>query len=337
MTKFTRRAVVGAMVASPAIVGAARLGYAAPRVLKISHQFPKDTDFRDRLARMFAAEVEKRTKGELKFEIYPGESLMKAVPQFDAVRKGALDMSVYPLAYAGPQFQELNIGLMPAMVTSYDQGFAWKKAPIGAELEKAVENRGAKLITWVWQAGGIASRAGKIVVPDDVKGLKIRGGSKEMDLMLGASGGIVSSVSSAEIYPNMQTGTLDAAITSSASLISYHLDELTKNLTTGRGKSFWYMFEPLLMSKDIFESLPAAQQKAIMDAGLEQEAFGIASAKDDDQRIVDIYGKAKVGVHDMNEASVQKWRGIAEQAAWSDFAKRNADCERFLKLAQAVA
>ena len=35
MSKFTRRAVVGAMIASPAIVGAARLGYAAPRTLKI--------------------------------------------------------------------------------------------------------------------------------------------------------------------------------------------------------------------------------------------------------------------------------------------------------------
>ena len=335
MTKFTRRAVVGAMVASPAIVGAARLGYAAPRVLKIAHQFPKDTDFRDRLARMFADEVEKRTKGELKFEIYPGESLMKAVPQFDAVRKGALDMSVYPLAYAGPQFQELNIGLMPAMVTSYDQGFAWKKAPIGAELEKAVENRGAKLITWIWQAGGIASRAGKIVVPEDVKGLKIRGGSKEMDLMLGASGGIVSSVSSAEIYPNMQTGTLDAAITSSASLISYHLDELTKNLTTGRGKSFWYMLEPLIMSKQVFDSLPKDQQTAITEVGLSLEAFATKSSKEDDERIVGVYKKSEI--HDMTDADVAKWRTIAEKSAWADFAKRNADCERFLKLAEAVA
>jgi TRAP-type C4-dicarboxylate transport system substrate-binding protein len=341
MTKLTRRMILGAMVASPAIVGAARLGRAATRTLKISHQFPGGTidqgDFRDRLSRRFAQEVEKKTNGELKFEIYPGESLVKAIPQFDAVRKGAIDMTLYPLAYAGGQFQELNIGLMPCMVTSYDQGFAWKKAPIGAELTKAVESRGVKIITWIWQAGGIVSRANAIVEPPDAKGLKIRGGSREMDLMLGAAGGIVSSVSSAEIYPNMQTGTLDAAITSSTSLISYRLDELAKNLTTGRGKSFWYMFEPLLMSKSVFDSLPANQQKAITDVGLELEPFGIEGAKADDQSIVDIYTKAKVGVHDMNEATVEKWRGIAEQTAWSDFAKRNADCERFLNLAKAVA
>lgn len=341
MHAVTRRTVVGALVASPAIIGASRLGRAATRTLKISHQFPGGTlqegDFRDRLTRRFAQDVEKRTNGELVFQIYPGESLVKAVPQFDAVRKGAIDMTLYPLAYAGGQFQELNIGLMPCMVTSYEQGFAWKKAPIGAELTKAVEARGAKIVTWIWQAGGVASHAGPVVEPPDVKGLKIRGGSREMDLMLGAAGGIVSSVSSAEIYPNMQTGTLDAAVTSSTSLISYRLDELAKNLTTGRGKSFWYMFEPLLMSKDIFDSLPAAQQKAVMEAGLELEPFGIQSAKEDDARIADIYAKAKVAIHDMSDAAVAKWRTVAEQTAWTDFAKRNADCERFLKLAQAVA
>ena len=70
-----------------------------PRVLKISHQFPAPTgdegDFRDRLSRKFVAEVEKRTNGQLKFEVYPGSSLMKTFGQFGALRKGALDMSCF--------------------------------------------------------------------------------------------------------------------------------------------------------------------------------------------------------------------------------------------------
>ena len=86
--------------------------------------------------------MEKRTNGSLKFEIYPGSSLMKTVAQFSALRKGALDMSLYPLAYAGGEVQELNIGLMPCMVTSYEQGFAWKKAEIGRELIKLLDARG---------------------------------------------------------------------------------------------------------------------------------------------------------------------------------------------------
>ena len=255
---FTRRVALGTLLAAPAVL-AGRPSRADARVLKISHQFPggsaQEGDFRDRLVRRFATEVEARTNGSLKFEIYPGSSLMKTVAQFAALRRGALDLSVYPLAYAGGEVPEVNIGLMPCLVMSYQQGLDWKKAHIGKELTALLEKRGVRIITWIWQAGGIASRAGAVVNPEDTKGLKFRGGSREMDLMLKAAGGIISSVPSNEIYAAMQTGSLDAAVTSSTSLISFRLQEISKNVTTGLDGSFWFMFEPLLMSQQIFESL----------------------------------------------------------------------------------
>jgi len=258
------------------------------------------------------------------------------VAQFSAVRKGALDLSLYPLAYAGGEMAELNVGLMPCLVTNYQQGLAWKQQPIGRELEAALEKKGVKILTWIWQAGGTASRAGAVVNPDDVKGLKIRGGSREMDLMLKAAGGIISSVPSNEIYAAMQTGSLDAAVTSSTSLISFRLEEISKSLTTGRGRSFWYMLEPLIMSKSVFDSLPADQQKALDAAGAAMEPFAVQAAKQDDEQIAQIYGKAGVQVHDMGDDAVAKWKAIAESTAWKDFADRNADCARFLKLAASV-
>ena len=338
---LSRRRILQGLAAAPAILAGSRYGYAADaKTIKISHQFPGGSidkgDFRDRLTRKFAAEVEKRTKGSLRFEVYPGSSLMKTVAQFSAVRKGALDMTLYPLAYAGGEVQELNIGLMPCMVTSYEQGFAWKKAEIGRELTKLLDAKGVKIVTWIWQAGGTASRVNPVVAPDDVKGLKIRGGSREMDLMLKAAGGIISSVPSNEIYPAMQTGSLDAAVTSSTSLISFRLEEISKALTSGRGKSFWYMLEPLLMSKAIFDTLSPAEQKAINDVGAELETFATASAKEDDEAVTAVYKKVGAKVIDMDDAVVNRWRKIAEDAAWTDFSKRSADCERFLKLAKAV-
>jgi TRAP-type transport system periplasmic protein len=287
--------------------------------------------------RMFAQEIAKRSGGELAAEVYPNSSLIKTNAQFSAMRKGALDISLYPLAYAGGEVQEVNIGLMPCLVTSYEQGLAWKKAPIGTELVKLLDDKGIKILTWVWQSGGVASRATPVVAPDDTKGLKIRGGSREMDLMLKQAGGIISSVPSNEIYAAMQTGSLDAAVTSSTSLISFRLEEISKNLTTGRGKSFWYMLEPLLMSKAIFDALPTDQQTAITEVGIEMEPFALKSAKDDDEAIAAIYKKANIPVHDMDEATVEKWRKIAEETAWKDFAARNADCDKLLKLAAAVA
>ena len=92
---INRRHILAGAVAAPAVIAASRLGLAAPAtVLKISHQFPGGTldegDFRDRLCLKFAAELEKRTGGEVGAQVYPNSSLMKTIPQFSSLRRGAL-------------------------------------------------------------------------------------------------------------------------------------------------------------------------------------------------------------------------------------------------------
>ncbi|MDB5765455.1 MAG: transporter solute receptor, partial [Collimonas fungivorans] len=236
MSLISRRTVLGALASTP--FWSMSSVWAQSGALKISHQFPGGTisegDFRDRLTRMFAAEVGKRTKGSLKFEIYPGSSLMKTNSQFSALRKGALDFSLVPLNYAGGEVPEVNIGLMPGLVTSYEQGAAWKNSEVGKELSRILLEKGVIIVSWIWQAGGVASRGKPIIDPSDAKGLKVRGGSREMDLILKEAGAAVVTLPSNEIYAAMQTGAMDAAMTSSTSLISFRLEEVSKSLTSGR-------------------------------------------------------------------------------------------------------
>ena len=306
--------------------------------LKISHQFPggtlKEGDFRDRLVRQFAADVEKRTKGALKFEIYPGSSLMKTNAQFSSMRKGALDMALIPLSYAGGEIPEVNIGLMPGLVVSYEQAYSWKTKPVGAELDRLLQAKGIQLISWVWQAGGVASRGKPIIDPEDAKGLKIRGGSREVDMILKEAGASVVSLPSNEIYAAMQTGAMDAAMTSSTSFISFRLEEVAKSLTTGRNGAYWFMFEPLMMSKQIFDALPKDQREAIMAVGADMEKFAMEAAKKDDVEVAKVYEKAGAKVVDLNAASIKKWQAIARQTAWKDYAAKNEGSAKLLALAE---
>ncbi|GGC59652.1 TRAP transporter substrate-binding protein [Undibacterium terreum] len=336
MTSLKRRTVLSALAAAPLISPFS--AWAQATTLKISHQFPGGTltegDFRDRLCRMFAAEVEKRSKGSLKFEIYPGSSLMKTNSQFSAMRKGALDLSLVPLSYAGGEVPEVNIGLMPGLVPSYEVGAAWKTNEIGKELNKLLLDKGIVLISWIWQAGGVASRTKAMIDPDDAKGMKIRGGSREVDMMLKAAGAAVVTLPSNEIYAAMQTGAMDAAMTSSTSLISFRLEEVSKFLTSGRGQSYWYMFEPLMMSKAIFDKLSKDQQATIMAVGAELEAFAIKEAKKDDVLVASVYEKKGAKVVDLAAPSVKKWQAIARTTAWKDYSDRSENCAKFLKLAE---
>jgi TRAP-type C4-dicarboxylate transport system substrate-binding protein len=306
--------------------------------LKISHQFPSGSltegDFRDRLCRKFAAEIEKRSAGALKASVYPGSSLMKTNAQFSAMRKGALDMSLVPLSYAGGEVAETNIGLMPALVPSYEQGALWKTSDVGRMLSKVLDDKGVIIVSWVWQAGGVASRSRQLVAPDDAKGLKVRGGSREMDLMLKQAGASVISLPSNEIYAAMQTGAMDAAMTSSTSFISFKLEEIAKHLTTGRGKAYWFMLEPLMISKEVFGKLPKAQQDIVMGVGAELEVLARDAAKADDRAAADVYAKAGAKVYDLDDATLQKWQAIARDTAWKDFGEKNESTAALLKAAQ---
>jgi TRAP-type C4-dicarboxylate transport system substrate-binding protein len=310
---------------------------AATKVIKVSHQFTggegPEADFRHRLIVKFAQEVEKRTNGELKFQIFPSSSLIKPKGQFSAMQTGALDMTLLPLAYEGGKIPEVNLGLMPALVTSYEQGLRWKTAPIGKEMTRIIDGKGVKILTWIWQAGGIATKDKPVVNPEDAVGLKMRGAGKSLDLMLKAAGSSITNMPSSDVYNAMQTGVLDGAVTSSASLLGFRLYEVSKFVTTPRKNTFWFMFEPMLMAKSTYDRLTPAQQKIVMEVGASMEQFAIDESKKDDVRLAEVFTKAGAKAEDMDDASFAKWRELAKKTAWKDFAENTKNGQKLLDMA----
>jgi TRAP-type C4-dicarboxylate transport system substrate-binding protein len=228
----------------------------------------------------------------------------------------------------------VNIGLMPGLVTSYEQGYAWKDAEIGKEFSRMLADRGVIILSWIWQAGGVASRGKPIVNPEDAAGLKVRGGSHEMDLMLTEAGASVVSMPSNEIRAAMEKGQLDAAMTSSSSLISFRLDEVSKYVTTARGGAYWFMLEPLLISKAAFDRLPRDQQAILMSVGAELETFARKSAQMDDTAVAALFQGKGGRTVDLTQDSLRKWQEIARNTAWKDYGSRNENCAKLLALAE---
>ena len=94
------------------------------------------------------------------------------------------------------------------------------------------------------------------------------------------------------------------------------------------------MFEPLMISKEVFGKLPKAQQEVVMAVGSELEVFARDAARADDKAAAEIYAKAGAKVYDMDEATLKKWQVIARDTAWKDFGEKNESCASLLKAAQ---
>ncbi len=312
-----------------------------PMTIKISHQWPGGTidrgDFRDRLARIFAKQVGERTGGALKFEIYPAASLFKPVPQYDAMLRGALDMSVFPLDYAGGKIPLFDITLMPALVKDHHQAMRWKDAPIGRAIDKLCEENGMKIITWVWCGGGMAGKNKPLIRPEDLRGVKIRAAGKMFEKMLhDGAGASISSMPSTDIYFALQTGVLDAAMTSSSSFESFRLYEQVKYYTSPRITTTWYMFQPLVMSMITWKRLSPEQQKIVLEVGKELEKFALEEAIKDDTEVTDLFKSKGVIVHDMTLEELKVWTDVARRTAWKDYIERVKGGKEMLDMALEV-
>jgi len=56
----------------------------------------------------------------------------------------------------------------------------------------------------------------------------------------------------------------------------------------------------------------------------------------DDVKVAEVYAKKGAKVYDLDEAIVDKWRAIARDTAWKDYAGRSALAAELIKLAEGV-
>jgi TRAP-type C4-dicarboxylate transport system substrate-binding protein len=286
------------------------------------------------MGRVFGDMVTKKTNGEIQFRHYPAKSLFKPKEQWDAMRKGALDMSCFPLDYASGKVPQMSITLMPCSVANIKQGISWRNKPIGKKIDAIMEENGVKNLVWAWFDGGIGSKIRQIRVPDDVKGTKLRAAGKKFEFMMGKAGASVTSMPSSETYHALSTGVLDTMLTSSASFVSYRLYEVLKYINAPRDYSIWYMAENLCISLETWKRLTPDQQKIFLEtAEWMHQNWIYENFKTLVDTLIDAYTKAGVDIHYMNKEEFNTWLEFAKQTAWKNFAETVEGGQELLDLA----
>jgi TRAP-type C4-dicarboxylate transport system substrate-binding protein len=308
----------------------------AQTTLRASHQFPGGQgDPRDEMVQIIAREVEAANVG-LKIQVFPSSSLYKATEQWGAITRGQLDMSAFPLDYASGRVPQFSATLMPGLVRNYDHAQRLNQSPFMEEIKKIVEDKGAVVIADAWLAGGFASKKDCITSPDTIKGQVIRAAGPAFEQMLAAAGASISSMPSSEIYTAMQTGVLDATNTSNDSFVSYRIYEQVKCLTAPGDNALWFMYEPVIMSKKVFDGLKPEQQKAILDAAKKAEAYFVGESRKGEQRMIDTFKKAGVKVVSMSPEDYDAWMKIAKESSYKQFAEKVKGGDKLLEAALAV-
>ncbi|UCE32755.1 MAG: TRAP transporter substrate-binding protein DctP [Burkholderiales bacterium] len=309
---------------------------AAQAQIKISHQWKANVDGRDRAARVFVKEVQKKDKS-LKFRIYPALSLgMKPRAQLDALQNGTLEMAVFPMSYAVGKAPEFSIVIMPGTISSLDHAMRMKGSPFYNKLQEIAEANGIRIISWWWTPGGFATKDREIGGPGTIDGVKIRAADPTFEEMLKAAGASVVSMPSTEIYPSLQSGVIDGALTSAETFVSMRLYEQTRHATVGGDYTLWMLLQPLVMSKQHWDALTPEQKKIFEDAAAKSDEFFLGLQREATDKMATVFTKAGAQVRQLKQDEYDGWVALAKKTSWPAYAAKSPASKELLDLIQQV-
>lgn len=327
--KFKFSAAVAAVALTAGLAGSA-----SAAELRLSHQW-STADVRHKVAQIVADEVA-AADVDLTIKIFSSKSLFKPREQYKPLSRGQLDMTVFPLSYAGGQRPEFNLTLMPGLVKNHDHAARLNESPFMEKIEGLMAEDDVMVLVHGYLAGGFVGVDKCITSPDDVAGLQTRAAGKAFEQMLAAAGASIASMASSEIYNAMQTGVLQAANTSSSSFVSYRIYEQVKCYTPAGDVALWFMYQPLLMNKSAYESLNDEQRAALDAAATKAEAYYLEEAKKQDAASVKVFQDAGVEIANMTQDEFNAWREIAKKSSYKNFVENVPNGQELLDMALAV-
>jgi TRAP-type C4-dicarboxylate transport system substrate-binding protein len=297
--------------------------YAAEQTfnLKISHWVPASHPLQKALED-WGASVEKASGGTIKSTVFPAQQLGKAFDHYDMARDGIADVTYVNPGYQPGRFPIIGAGELPFLMSDAKGGSegldAWyrKYAP--------TEMRDVKFcLAFIHSPSAFHSRTKKIVVPDDVKGMKVRPADATIANFVTQLGGTNVQSSAPEARDIIERGVADAVTFPWGSLVLFGIDKVTKYQMDA---PLYVTTFVLVMNKDTYDQMSDRQKRAIDDncnteaAGRVGEPWG----KFEDAGIDKIKAEPGQEVYKLTPEQTAQWKKAAEPLfkAWADNVKQ---------------
>jgi TRAP-type C4-dicarboxylate transport system substrate-binding protein len=240
------------------VLGAALPAAAKTVTLTYSIFFPA-THGHTILATEWAQEVEKRTAGAVKINIFPGATLTPADQSYDGVVKGISDLAMGVLSYVKGRFPLSEVIDLPLGYQSGLQATRLCNAYYAKFQPKELSD--TKVMYLHGHGPGILHTKEAVSKLEELKGLKIRctGTSAKIVKALGAT---PVAMPQTETYDALQKGLVQGTLTPIESLKGWKFAEVLSSTTRNLGSSYSVAFF-VVINKNKWEALPKPVQEAI--------------------------------------------------------------------------
>ena len=239
----------------------------------------------------FAALVKERTNGKIVIEVYDSAQLFDEKSAIEAAQMGGLAFCRVNAQPLSDFTKSLGVLSLPYIFNNADHQWKVFNGPVGEELLKEMEKNGLIGLTY-YDSGSRSFYNNKreVKTPADMKGLKIR--VQQSKLMMGlveSLGASPTPMAYGEVFTGLQSGVIDGAENNWPSYYSTSHYEVARFYTLDHHSR---TPEILCMSKAVWDTLSAEDQKIIKQAAMESQATQRQAWKDYEAKSIEAIKKS---------------------------------------------
>ncbi len=288
--------------------------------LKLAHAAP-ESDLQQDLSLFFKKEVEARTNGDVKVNIYPQGQLGNDKQMIDGTRAGIVDLSMVGLNNYSGLLPESAAFTLPFMFPNRETAYKVLDGEPGKEVLTSFEKYGLKGLGYPENGyRNMTNNRKPIRVPADVKGLQMRvNSSRALNDMFNELAANPQQLPVAELYTALETGVVDSQDHPISVTLSFRFDEVQKYLSLTQ-----HAYSPLILTMNLkkFNKLTAKEQKIIQEVAAEAVAMQRKlSIEKEDQMIAQLEANGMEVNRDVDGAAFQK----AVKPVWNAYIEKNGD------------
>ena len=260
-----------------------------------------------RAMEVFKQEVEKRSGGTMKVDVFPAMQLGGAKDNLDQVKSGTLQAAYLSTAFMTGYVAKLGVFNLPFVFKDRQTAFTVLDGPIGKELEREMERAGFKNLGF-WENGWrhMTNSKRAIATPDDLSGLKIRLQNNSVHLrtfkLLGAN---PVPMDIKEVYSAMQQGVIDGHENPYCNTLNLKFYEVQKYLSVS---GHFYDLMGAIMNKRFYDGLGKDRQAIVDQASRAATEFQRKQAAEDDLKCLDQLKQKGMQVNTMSPAALATFR-----------------------------
>ena len=278
------------------------------------HQFlPAQANVPKLVLDVWADNVEEASGGRIKVDRFPSMQLGGRPPELmDQAIDGVADIVWTVVGYTPGRFPRTEVFELPFMMTdaraasrAYWQMFE--------KHMKDTEFEGVKILgTWVHGPGMFHTNK-EVVVPSDLQGMKIRGGSRTVNTLLEKVGATPVGMPVPAVPEGLSKGVIDGTTIPWEVTTALKVPELVEHHTEFDGVALYTLTFVLAMNQEKYDSLPD-DLKAVIDSqsGEEFSVFAGGTQADADGPARDVAEDLGNNIVTVSGADLDAWKSAVQ-------------------------